>query len=127
MDLTDLADYAHRQVERIERMQADLAEATAEGESRSGRVHARTGPGGGVLGLRIEPVAMALSPVELAAEVTEAIAAAQRSYGAMADEIMAPVLGIRPGEANTSVIEEGQRRLAALESTMDDLDRRYGR
>ncbi|MGC9668257.1 YbaB/EbfC family nucleoid-associated protein [Planosporangium sp. 12N6] len=126
MDLSELADYAYRQVERIERMQADLAEASAEGESRSGRVRARTGPGGAVLNLHIEPAAMTLSPTDLAAEVTEAITAAQRSYGAMADEIMAPVLGMRPSEANAAVIEEGQRRLTALESTMDELDRRYG-
>jgi hypothetical protein len=39
---------------------------------------------------------MRLSPAELAAEVTEAITEAQRSYGKLADEIMAPVLGIEP-------------------------------
>ncbi|GAA1802471.1 YbaB/EbfC family nucleoid-associated protein [Planosporangium flavigriseum] len=76
-------------------MQADLAEATACGASRSGRVRARTGPGGGVLGLHIEPAAMGLSPEELAAEVTEAISAAQHAYGVLADKIMAPVLGFR--------------------------------
>jgi DNA-binding protein YbaB len=127
MDLTELADYAHRQVERIERMQVDLSEASAEAESRSGRVHARTGPGGAVLNLRLEPAAMALSAEDLAAEVIEAVTAAQRSYGAMADEIMAPVLGIRPNDANVSVLEEDQRRLASLESKMDELDHRYGR
>jgi DNA-binding protein YbaB len=95
MDLDALAANAQRQVERIARMQAGLAEATAAGASRSGRVRARTGPGGGVLGLHIEPAAMRLSPEELATEITEAITAAQRSYGMLADEIMAPVLGIR--------------------------------
>jgi DNA-binding protein YbaB len=96
MDLNALAENAQRQVDRIAHMQADLAEATAAGASRSGWVHARTGPGGGVLSLQIEPAAMRLSPAELAAEVTEAITEAQRSYGKLADEIMAPVLGIEP-------------------------------
>jgi DNA-binding protein YbaB len=95
MDLEAIAEHAQRQVDRIAHMQADLAEATAAASSRSGRVHARTGPGGAVLGLRIDPAGMRLSPEELAAELTEAITAAQRSHGVLADEIMAPVLGIR--------------------------------
>ncbi|HEV7900168.1 MAG TPA: YbaB/EbfC family nucleoid-associated protein [Planosporangium sp.] len=124
MELTELADYAHRQVERIERMQADLDEASAEAESRSGRVRARTGPGGAVLDLRIEPVAMAVSPEELAAEVIEAITSAQRAYGVIADEIMAPVLEIGPYDANAPVVEDDRRRPASPESRMEGPDRR---
>jgi DNA-binding protein YbaB len=96
MDLKSLAENAQRQVDRIAHMQADLAEASASGTSLSGWVQARTGPGGGVLSLHIEPAAMRLSPAELAAEVTEAITVAQRSYGKLADKIMAPVLGTEP-------------------------------
>ncbi|NJC68696.1 YbaB/EbfC family nucleoid-associated protein [Planosporangium thailandense] len=99
MDLDAIARDAQLQVDRIVRMQTDLAEATAAASSRSGLVHARTGPGGGVLGLSIAPAAMRLSPEDLAAEVIEAITAAQRSYGALADKIMDPVLGTGGPEA----------------------------
>jgi DNA-binding protein YbaB len=116
MDLDALAEHAQRQVDRIAHMQADLAEATATASSRSGRVQARTGPGGAVLGLRIEPAGMRLSPEELAAEVTEAITAAHRSYGALAAEIMTPVLGIRPSMGRP-----------AVEYRMDEAEQRYGR
>jgi DNA-binding protein YbaB len=113
MDLNALAEHAQRQVDRIAHMQADLAEATATAASHSGRVSARTGPGGAVLGLRIEPTAMRLSPEELAAEVTEAITSAQRSYGSLADEIMAPVLGIRSTMSRPTagyMVDEAERR-----------------
>jgi DNA-binding protein YbaB len=116
MDLNALADHAQRQVERLAHLQADLAEASATADSRSGLVHARTGPGGAVLGLRIEPAAMRLSPEDLAAEVTEAITGAQRSYGALADEIMAPVLGIRSTIGNP-----------AAAFPLDEAQHRYGR
>jgi DNA-binding protein YbaB len=116
MDLDALTEHAQHQVDRIAHMQADLDEATAAASSRSGRVHVRTGPAGAVLHLRIEPDAMRLSPEELAAEVTEAITAAQRSYGALADEIMTPVLGIRTSMGRPTV-----------EYTVDEAERRYGR
>ena len=43
--LTDLAAYAQEQVERLARMQEDLAVCAGEGESPGGLVSARNGSG----------------------------------------------------------------------------------
>lgn len=118
--LEDLAEYAHQQVERIQRMQADLAAQYGSADSPDGHVHARTGPGGVVQELRIAPSGMRLSADELAAEVMAAIGAAQRAYAARADAIMEPVLGLRPSDTNVDVLEAGMSRLDTL---ADDLDR----
>ena len=54
-NLDELAEYAQRQVERIQRMHRDLAEQVGEGRSPRGMVRARTGPGGELKELRIDP------------------------------------------------------------------------
>jgi hypothetical protein len=79
-NLEDLAEYAHQQVARIQRMQDDLAGQYGTAESPRGHVRARTGPGGALQELRIDPGAMRLSAEDVAAEVTAAITAAQREY-----------------------------------------------
>ena len=94
-NLEDLAEYAHQQVARIQRMQDDLADQYGTAESPRGYVRARTGPGGGLQELRIDPGAMRLSAEDVAAEVTAAITAAQREYADRANEIIAPVLASR--------------------------------
>ncbi|MEV4626558.1 YbaB/EbfC family nucleoid-associated protein [Micromonospora sp. NPDC049523] len=119
-NLEDLAEYAHQQVARIQRMQDDLADQYGTGESPRGYVRARTGPGGAIQELRIDPGAMRLSAEDVAAEVTAAIGEAQREYGTRANEIIAPVLAAAPSEDSLGKLDEGMRRLDGL---MDDLDR----
>lgn len=113
-NLADLADYAQQQIARIQRMQQDLAEQFGEGQSPRGLVVARTGPGGVLLDLQIDPNARRLTTEELAAEVKAAVTAAQREFAARADEIMAPVLGMRPSEQSVNELEAGMSRLDAL-------------
>ncbi len=124
-DLDDLVAYAQGQVERIQRMQDELGTASAEATSRGGYVRARTGAGGALLDLRIEPAARQLSTHELAAEVTDAVGAAQARYAELADTIMAPVLGLRPSEESVAALEGGMSRLDALADDLDRLARRY--
>jgi len=122
--LEDLAEYAHRQMERIQRMQDDLAAQYGAGESPRGFVRARTGPGGSVQELRIDPGATALPIDELAAEIVVAIGAAQSEYAHRADEIMAPILALKPSEQTADTLEAGMRRLDALADEVDQLARR---
>lgn len=124
--LADLARYAQWQVDRIEQMQAELAEQSGEGVSDRGYVRARTGPGGALLDLSIDPAAQRLSNEELVAEIRGAVSAAQRRFTELADEIMAPVLGMRPSEQSSAAFERGLSRLDALSDDLDRLGRRYG-
>jgi DNA-binding protein YbaB len=119
-NMEDLAEYAHQQLARIQRMQDDLADQFGTGESPRGYVRARTGPGGGLQELRIEPAALRLSAEDVAAEVTAAVTAAQREYADRANDIIAPVLELRPSEESLGNLEAGMRRLDGL---VDDLDR----
>lgn len=125
--LEDLAEYAHQQVERIQRMQVDLAAQYGTGESPRGLVRARTGPGGSVQELRIDPAAAKVPLDDLAAEVVAAIGAAQREYARRADDIMAPVLDLRPSERAAESLEAGLRRLDTLADEVDRLARRRDR
>jgi len=125
-DLGDLAEYAHRQVAQVQRMPGDLAAEAGEGRSPRGYVHARTGPGGALRDLHIEEPALHLSAHELAAEVTAAITAAQRRYAARADQIMEPVLGVRPSERTPDEPDAGVSRLDALAEDLDRIARRRG-
>lgn len=117
--LTDLAEYAQDQIERIQRMQRDLADYAGEGRSPRGHVRARTGPGGALLDLHVEDGAMRLSAVDLAAEVCAAVKEAQREYAERADQIMEPVLGMRPSEHAVEAIERGMSRLDALTADVE--------
>jgi DNA-binding protein YbaB len=125
-NLEGLAEYAHEQIERIERMQRDLAQYAGEGTSPGGHVYARTGPGGALLDLRVEPSALRLSADEVADEVRAAIGTAQQEYARRADDIMAPVLGLRPSEQAVDALEQGMSRLDALTADLERLthDRR---
>lgn len=123
--LGELADYAQEQIERIQRMQQDLADQVGEAESPRGLVLARTGAGGMLVDLRIDPNARRLSSEELAAEVVAAVTAAQRDFAARADEIMAPVLGMRPSEQSVNELESGMSRLEALTDDVARLAREH--
>jgi DNA-binding protein YbaB len=124
--MEDLAEYAHQQVARIQRMQDDLADQFGTGESPRGYVRARTGPGGGLQELRIDPAALRLSAEDVAAEVTAAITAAQREYADRANEIIAPVLALPPSEESLGNLEAGMRRLDGLVDDLDRMARRRG-
>jgi hypothetical protein len=127
-NLTDLAAYAQDQVERITRMQQDLAAATGEGESPRRLARARTGPGGRLLDLRLSEDAMRLPAEDAAAEVAAAIVAAQTDYARRADDIMQPVLALRPSEdaAAEGALDQGMRRLDELTADLERLARRSG-
>jgi DNA-binding protein YbaB len=122
--LEDLAEYAYQQVDRIRRMQADLAAQYGSGESPRGLVRARTGPGGRIQQLRIDPAAGGLPLDDLAAEVMAAIGAAQEEYARRADDIMAPVLDLRPNEQAIQSLEAGLSRLDTLADDVNRLARR---
>jgi DNA-binding protein YbaB len=124
--LTDLAEYAQDQLDRIARMQRELADYAGEGESPRRLVHARTGPGGGLLDLRLDPDVLQLSTDGATQEITAAIVAAQRDYATRADEIMAPILAARPSEESTAAIEQGVQRLDALTADLERLAHRHG-
>lgn len=121
--LSDLAEYAHDQVQRITTMQQDLAACHGEARSPRGYVLARTGPGGALLELRLEPDANRLPVEDLAAEVTAAVTAAQQEYGRRADTIMSGVLGLRPSEQAADALEAGMSRLEALGADLERLGR----
>jgi DNA-binding protein YbaB len=125
-NLEELAEYAYQQVERIQRMQEDLEGQFGTAESPRGFVRARTGPGGTVQDLRIDPSALRLPADELSAEVTAAINAAQQEYAKRADDIMAPVLKLRPSEGSVDALDAGMSRLDALADDLDRLSRRGG-
>lgn len=120
-DFQDLAAYAQEQLDRVGRMQADMAAAAGEGVSPQRYARARTGPGGKLLELRLDPDAQSLSLAELTDEVVAAVNAAQADYATQTDAIMAPLLESRPtGDS----IDDGLRRLDALTDDLDRLMRR---
>ncbi|MFK3981602.1 YbaB/EbfC family nucleoid-associated protein [Micromonospora sp. NPDC050397] len=125
-NLDDLAEYAHQQLARIQRMQDDLADQFGTGESPRGYVRARTGPGGGLQELRIDPTAMRLPAEDVAAEVTAAITAAQQEYARRADEIITPVIAAAPDQNSVGDLEAGMRRLDGLVDDLDRIARRRG-
>jgi YbaB/EbfC DNA-binding family len=102
----------------------DLAEYGQPGAtSPRGYVRARTGPGGQLKDLRIDPNALRLTAEELEAEVVTAITAAQNQYAKRSDDIMAPVLGMRPSEQATAQLEDGMAKLDALAAELDRIAR----
>jgi DNA-binding protein YbaB len=121
-----LAEYAHQQIERIERMQRELAEQNGYGTSQRGLVKARTGPSGILRDLDIDAEAMRMSPAELALEIKSAITAAQADYGTKADDIMGPILGVRPSQDAQEAIEAGMSRLDELSANLDKVARQHG-
>jgi DNA-binding protein YbaB len=125
-DVGELVEYAQRQVERLTQIQTDLASRYAEARSPRGLVHARTGQGGTLRELHIEPAALRLTPDELAAEVTAAITQAQREYAESADEILAPLLAHRPGAESTANVEARMSRLEAIADDLERIARRRG-
>lgn len=125
-NLTDLAAYAQDQIERITRMQQQLNECVGEGESPRRLAHARTGPGGRLLDLRLGTDVLRLSPEGAAEEITGAIAAAQRDYASRADDIMAPVLAVRPSEQSADVLDRGMQRLDELAADLERLAAQRG-
>ncbi|MCY1143271.1 YbaB/EbfC family nucleoid-associated protein [Actinoplanes sp. Pm04-4] len=120
-DFQDLAAYAQEQLDRVGRMQADMAAAAGEGVSPQRYARARTGPGGKLLELRLDPDAQSLSLAELTDEVVAAVNAAQADYATQTDAIMAPLLESRP---TGDTIDDGLRRLDALTDDLDRLMRR---
>nr|WP_221373868.1 YbaB/EbfC family nucleoid-associated protein [Actinoplanes polyasparticus] len=120
-DFTDLAAYAQEQLDRVSRMQADMAAAAGEGMSPQRYARARTGPGGKVLELRLDPDAAGLPLDDLTDEIVAAISAAQADYATQTDAIMAPILESRP---TGDTIDDGIRRLDALTDDLDRLMRR---
>jgi DNA-binding protein YbaB len=120
-NLTDLAEYAQDQIDRITRMQQQLNDYVGEGESPRRLVHARTGPGGRLLDLKLSPDTLRLSAEGAAEEITAAIAAAQRDYAGRADDIMAPVLALRPSEQTADVLDRGMQRLDELTADLERL------
>jgi DNA-binding protein YbaB len=122
----ELAEYAERQVKQLGQMQSELAAGSGEGKSPRGYVRARTGPGGQLQDLRIDPTALRLTAEELEAEVATAIVAAQNQYSARADDIMAPVLGMRPSEQALAQLEEGMAKLDSLAADLDRIARQRG-
>jgi DNA-binding protein YbaB len=125
-NLDDLAAYAQDQVDRITRMQRQLEEYVGDGESPRRLVRARTGPGGRLIELRLDPDVLRLSPEGAAEEIAAAVTAAQRDYAGRADDIMAPVLAMRPGEETADLLDQGMRRLDALTDDLERLARRHG-
>lgn len=120
-NLTELAEYAHDQIERITRMQQQLNDYIGEAESPRRLVRARTGPGGQLVDLHLTPDVLHLSPDGAAAEITAAITAAQRDYATRADDIMAPVLAMRPSEHSTDALDRGMQRLDQLTADLERL------
>jgi DNA-binding protein YbaB len=123
--LTDLAAYAQEQVERLTRMQEDLAACAGDGASPGGLVSARTGPGGRLIDLHLDPALLDLSTEDAAAEITAAVTAAQSDYAARAGDILQPVLAVRPSEQSTEVFDRGMRRLDELAADLERLAARH--
>lgn len=128
-NLDELAAYAQEQVARITQMQQQLTEQTGSGESPGGSVRARTGPGGRLLDLELTPGTLRMSPEDAAAEIVAAVTAAQTDYATRADQIMEPVLALRPSEQATEALDAGMRRIDELTADLErlaarrDLDR----
>jgi len=120
-NLTDLAAYAQEQVSRITEMQQQLADQTGAGEAADGAVRARTGPGGRLLDLQLSPAVLRMPPEEAAAQVVAAVTAAQLDYATRADQIMEPVLALRPSEQADDALDAGMRRLDELTADLERL------
>lgn len=118
--MDQLVDYAASQVQRIQQMQDGLGALEGHGSSTSGRVQARTGPGGLLQDLRLDPTAMTLSATQLTAELREAISGAQQDYAAQAEAVMQPVLGAAPSAQQRDDLDSGLDRLDGL---IEDLER----
>ena len=102
----------------------DLAEYGQLGAtSPRGYVRVRTGPGGQLKDLRIDPDALRLTVEELEAEVATAITAAQNQYATRAAHPMAPVLGMQAGEQALAQMEDGMAKLDALAAELDRIAR----
>lgn len=124
-NLDDLANYAIDQVERLRRAQEQLAHESGEGRSADGLVVARTGPGGGLLELRIDEAALRGGAHRLGADVTAAVTAAQAAYAAKADDIMGGEIGMRPSD--TGSYDRGLARIDELTEQLEDLSRKLER
>jgi len=120
-NLDELAAYAQEQIARITQMQQQLTEQTGAGESPSGAVRARTGPGGRLLDLELSASALRMSPEDASAEIVAAVTAAQADYATRADRIMEPVLAMRPSEQATDALDAGMRRLDELTADLERL------
>ena len=123
--LTGLAAYAQEQIERLTRLQRDLEDCVGEGGSPGGLVTARTGPGGRLIDLRLQPDAMRLSTQDAAEEIMAAVTAAQRDYAARADDALQPLLALRPSEQSTDALDRGMRRLDELAADLERLAARH--
>lgn len=110
---------AQEQVRRLADLQAGVETITGRARSASGKVGATTGAGGVLEDLQLDPVAMLLSPEELAAEVVSAVSAAQADAAAQAADALAP-LRSGPPSSDDARFDQG---LARLDGLLDDLDR----
>jgi hypothetical protein len=109
-------------VTEIRKLAGRAEDARLGAASPGGYVRARTGPGGQVLDLRIDPTGLRLTVEELEAEVVAAITAAQCRY---AQEISASALGVRtPGQA-LARLEDGMAKLDALAAELDRTARQH--
>jgi hypothetical protein len=87
-------------------------------------VRARTGPGGRLPELHITPDALRLSADDLGCEVTAAITAAQADFAGRSDDIMAPLLALRPSEQRADALDQGLQRLDSLAADLERLAER---
>ncbi|PUA81265.1 YbaB/EbfC family nucleoid-associated protein [Nocardioides currus] len=113
--LDDLHTHDARQLERIARLQADLAEVYGEGHTAHGRVHVRVNAAGRPTALTLEPTATSLPATELAAAILRAVDQAAGDAAARvasllgdlvpADEVDAMLTGV-PSPADRSAVRE---------------------
>lgn len=122
-NLDDLATYAMHQVERLRVLQARLAELSCEGRSPDGLIVARTGAGGSLLDLRLDPRALVGGPERLGRSVRSAVTAAQNAYAQEAARLMATELPAPGGEA----YEQGVARIDELTERVNEMVRRLDR
>ncbi|WP_211240874.1 YbaB/EbfC family nucleoid-associated protein [Hamadaea tsunoensis] len=122
-NLDDLAAYALHQVERLRALQARLADLSCEGRSPDGLVVARTGAGGRVLDLRLDPRALGGGAERLGRSVRSAITAAQNAYAQEAGKLMATELP-PPGDEE---YERGVARIDELTERLNEMTRRLER
>jgi DNA-binding protein YbaB len=123
--LSGLAAYAQEQIECLTRLQQDLEDCVGEGGSPGGLVTARTGPGGRLLDLRLDPDALRLSTQDAADEIMAAVTAAQRDYADRAGDVLQPLLALRPSEQSTEALDRGMRRLDELAADLERLAARH--
>jgi len=105
-------------------MQQQLNDYVGEGESPRRHVRARTGPGGRLVDLHITQDALRLTAEDLTSEVAAAITAAQGDYATRTDDIMAPLLAMRPSERAADAFDQGLQRLDALTVDLERLAQR---